>query len=367
VLAIRIIWFSHRDLKHPRSGGAEKTIYEVGRRLVQYGNDVKWISVATDSLPVTDVLSGIKVVRLPSNAFAHISVPIILRREKYEVVVDDMAHAVPWGSENFNHSRGTVFFHHLHRKSLKGQISLPAAFLVSGIEALYPFIYRHWPFVTESKSSFKDLKSIGINSDRILKIPPGLNVDDFMTFEKTEEPSLVYFGGMRDYKRPWESLYVLKDLITSYKDIHLFMVGSGPSLDRVREISKSIGVDKYVTFTGRLSDHQLKEIVGKAWVNVHSSLTEGFGFSIIEASAQGTPTVAYGVSGVSEAVEDGKNGILVEDGNRKLMVEAIIKIIDGYSGNWECSSQSVAKKYSWDNTADLWESHLEGVLNGNWQ
>ena len=30
---MKILWFAHRDIKHPSAGGAERTIYEVGRRL----------------------------------------------------------------------------------------------------------------------------------------------------------------------------------------------------------------------------------------------------------------------------------------------------------------------------------------------
>jgi glycosyltransferase involved in cell wall biosynthesis len=359
---MRILWFSHRDIKYPSSGGAEKTIYEVGRRLVLKGNEMKWFSVAADSLPVAETISGIDIVRLPSNILAHVYAPIILRKEKYDVVVDDMAHAVPWGSENFSHSKGTVFFRHLHRRSLKGQVSMPKAFLLSGIEALYPFLYRRWPFVTESESSIQDLENLGIEKRRIAKIYPGLGENDFLTFDKTETPSLVYFGGMRDYKRPWEPLYVLKELINAYQDIHLFMVGSGLSLQNVKEICQNTGLSRYVTFTGRLSDEELKQLVGRSWVNIHSSVTEGFGLSIVEASALGTPTVAYDVPGVNETVEDGKNGALVEEGNRKMMAESIMRIIGQYSDWWVKSSIDAARKYSWEKTARAWDKHLQTIV-----
>ena len=343
------------------SGGAERTIYEVGRRLINKGNELKWFSVVEGSLPTTEVISGISINRLPSNEIAHLLIPIILRREKHDVVVDDLGHAVPWGSEYFCKGVGTVFFHHLHKRSLKGQVSIPFRFMISEMESLYPIIYRKWPFVTESNSSIGDLISLGIRKDRIVKILPGLNPEDFRNSEKTKDPSIVYFGGFRNYKRPWEVLFVLREILKTRKEIHLYMVGNGPSLEKVKQIAKDIAVTEHVTFAGRLEENYLKRIVGQSWINIHSAVTEGFGFSILEASALGTPTVAYDVNGVNEAIENGVNGILVEDGNRNEMASAISKILDGYSGNWVSSSSKVAKKYSWDKTAEQWNSHLEHI------
>lgn len=343
---------------HPFAGGAERTIYEVGRRLTKYGHEVKWFSVKTGSLPFKEDCSGISIIRFPSNIIAHLMAPIMLQKEEYDVVVDDMGHAVPWGSENFANSKGTVFFRHLHRRTLKGQVSSTLGFLISGLEAFYPLIYRDWSFVTESNSSINDLVNLGIGRERIVKILPGLGEDNFGIYKKSSSPTIVYYGGMRDYKRPWEPLYVLKELIDTHPNTHLFMVGSGPALERVIETSKSVGVTEHVTFTGRLSTQELREIVGAAWMNIHSSLAEGFGLSIIEASALGTPTVAYDVPGVNETVDNGKNGVLVENGNSKLMAEAIIKVIDQYSDCWVQSPRDVARKYSWEKTARMWERHL---------
>ena len=96
-------------------------------------------------------------------------------------------------------------------------------------------------------------------------------------------------------------------------------------------------------------------------MNIHCSVTEGFCFSIIEASAVSTPIVAYKVPGVTEAMEDGKNGKLVEDGNRGQMAESIRNIMDQYPGSWVSSSIGPARKYSWDKTAFIWEKDLKAT------
>ncbi|MDP3741434.1 MAG: glycosyltransferase family 4 protein [bacterium] len=62
-------------------------------------------------------------------------------------------------------------------------------------------------------------------------------------------------------------------------------------------------------------------------IYVCSSAKEGFPYSILEAMAAGVPIVSTAVGGIPEAVEDGKDGLLVPPGSPQNLAEAIIKII----------------------------------------
>ena len=86
------------------------------------------------------------------------------------------------------------------------------------------------------------------------------------------------------------------------------------------------------------------------------------GFSILESSAAGTPTVAYDVPGVMDVVEDGLNGIKVKDGDKKALEEAAFTILTKPE-KWWSSSVKVAEKYSWDKTSELWIKLLQEVKN----
>ena len=357
------MWFNHRDIRHPLAGGAERTIYEIARRLVLSGHSVKWYSVSWKNAPPADMVSGIEISRIPCNAIAYLEVPALLRKENYDLVVDDLAHAAPWCSERFTKKPGTVYFRHLHRRSLPGQVGFPLRQVLTFSESLYPRIYRHWPFVTQSNSSIKDLTNLGIDRSRIAKIGGGITREFFGQYVKSPVPAVVYFGGMRDYKRPWECIYVFREVLRTFPDAQLSVVGTDPAIHRVRRAASEMGIEGRTKFTGKVSDQELAAISGRAWVNIHSSIVEGFGASIIEASASGTPTVAYNVPGVSEVVEHGINGMLVPDGDVKSMTEAVLEIMSSNTEEWASRSRSAAKKYSWDETARKWEDHLFRVLN----
>ena len=119
-------------------------------------------------------------------------------------------------------------------------------------------------------------------------------------------------------------------------------------------------MQNYAEFTGRISSEELSDIVASSWLNVHTSVTEGWGYSILEASAAGTPTVAYDVPGVKDAVEDGINGIKVKNGDRKTLAEAAYLILTNPE-KWWSSSVKVAQKYSWDKTTEHWVKLFEEI------
>jgi len=58
------------------------------------------------------------------------------------------------------------------------------------------------------------------------------------------------------------------------------------------------------------------------------SRREGFGMVIIEAAAMGVPSIGYNIYGISDAIEDGVSGILVEKNNIEKLSEAIAKFVD---------------------------------------
>ena len=60
---------------------------------------------------------------------------------------------------------------------------------------------------------------------------------------------------------------------------------------------------------------ELSELIRESWINLHFSVTEGWGYSILESSTSGTPTVAFKVPGVVDIVKDNFNGFLVKDIN----------------------------------------------------
>ena len=358
---MRILWLAHRDPLNPRAGGAERTIYEVCTRLAKKDHKITLLAGGWKGCSRSDNIQGITVYRFGSNVGPHLVLPIFLLKNRYDVIVNDLGHAVPWFSTTLLNRNNIAFFRHLHARSLPGQVNFIVAKLITSIEKCYFMLYHNSIFVTESSTSRNDLLRLGINNKRIIMKPPGVDHGLFHPATKTAYPSIVYFGGMRKYKRPQECVFLMKNLINRFGKIRLNIIGSGPEEEKMRRLSTEMNLQDFISFKGRVSNEELSSIVASSWLNIHTAVTEGWGLSILEASAAGTPTVAYEVPGVADAIENGFNGLKIKNGDRGALTEAALSILTNPE-KWWYSSLEVANKYSWDTTALSWEDLMKKII-----
>jgi glycosyltransferase involved in cell wall biosynthesis len=82
----------------------------------------------------------------------------------------------------------------------------------------------------------------------------------------------------------------------------LLVVGDGPELRRLRKLAGPT-----VTFTGRVSDERVADLLARARALVVTA-TEEFGIAAVEALAAGRPVIALGEGGVRESVTEGVTG-----------------------------------------------------------
>lgn len=355
---MNILWLNHRDPKHPKAGGAERTIYEVAKRLVLQGNEVILYCPKWEGSSSEDKMDGIRIIRKGNNFTTHLFLPIFLLKNKFDVVINDLAHGIPWISSVFLEKKNIVFFRHLHARSLPGQVNIILAKIITFMEKMYPYIYRNAKIVTESTTSEEDLLKLGFIKSNIVRIPPGVDLNTFYPGEKTENVQLIYFGGFRRYKRPEFILSVYEELVGQIHDLKIVVTGDGPLLEKIK--NEALIKNYNIIFKGKVEQDELSRLIRESWVNLHFSITEGWGLSIMEASASGTPTIAFKVPGVVDTIENNYNGFLVNniDEFKKLLLETIYKNIE-YSKN----SRAFAERFNWDTTEELWRNAIISILD----
>lgn len=357
-ICMRIVWTSLRDLKNPSAGGAERTTFEVARRLVERGHEIYHLVPLFRGSSRTETWDGVRVMRLAGASLMHPQVQWFLkRRGPFDVVVDDLAQVVPLVGELFCPTKGIAFFRHLHRRTLVGQVRPPFPVLLSLVERQYHFLYPSWGFVTESDSSVDDLEHLDIPKSRVRQIPPGVELEKFTPGEGSSSPSLVYFGGFREYKRPQDALRVLAAVRQAGIDASMTLVGDGPSRKGCEAVAAALEVTESVSFVGKVSDEELVNIIRRSWVNIHCATAEGWCLSAMEAAACGVPTAGYSVPGLRDSVSIGKSALLARDGDIADLSRCVRQLIEEYP-KWKGSARAHACRFPWTSTVNEWESAL---------
>jgi glycosyltransferase involved in cell wall biosynthesis len=108
-------------------------------------------------------------------------------------------------------------------------------------------------------------------------------------------------------------------------EIRLRLVGDGPSLSDLKQLSRSLGVAAQVDFVGALSSDRVRAEMQAADALVLASRFETFGVVVIEALACGLPVVCTASGGPDHLVEP-SNGLLVRCGDAAALCEALLRM-----------------------------------------
>lgn len=101
------------------------------------------------------------------------------------------------------------------------------------------------------------------------------------------------------------------------------VAGTGPSLESIQREFAKRDIAERLTHVGQLVRHELASVYAAMDVFAFASQSETQGMVLTEAMAAGTPVVAVDASGVREVVRSCVNGILLENEDSALFVEAL--------------------------------------------
>jgi glycosyltransferase involved in cell wall biosynthesis len=115
-----------------------------------------------------------------------------------------------------------------------------------------------------------------------------------------------------------------------------------------------------VEFLGFVSEEEKLELLQRAWIHVLTSPKEGWGISVLEAAACGTPSVASDSPGLRDSVRDGETGLLVPHGDVGALAEALARLVEERPTREAMGerARSWATEHEWDGVSLRWEALL---------
>lgn len=353
---LNILIFNWRDLSHVWAGGAEVYIHELASRWVKEGNSVTIFCGNDNKNPRNEIVDGMQIVRRGGfyTVYAWAALYYVLKfKRQYDVIVDS-ENGVPFFSPIFSTKPVVLLAHHVNQQIFLDHLPFPRAQLARFIEAkVMPFLYRNAPFVTVSESSKQELIKTNIAKvNQIQIVNPGIEVPK-VSYKKTAHPTVIYFGRLKPYKNIDIAIRAFAKILPKFPKAELYIAGEGDSMDTLVKTAKKLHIEKNVTFFGKVSEERKWKLLAQSWVAVQPSQVEGWGITVIEANAVGTPVIASNVNGLRDSIVNGKTGILVSLRNVAETANAMTKVLEDKKLRNELSTNALewSRKFSWNGSA----------------
>lgn len=323
---MRILLLNWRDIRSARGGGAERVTHDVARGLVELGHAVSWLSSRTDDLPPTEVIDGVRIIRRGSELTTRFFAPRTARQVEPDVVLEEI-NTLPYLSPLWSKAPVLLYMNQLARDVWWYEAPFAVAAVGYVAEPLYLQVYRRCDAVTISVSSRDDLRQVGIGGT-ISIAPMVADVERVAVLgQKPRTGALVAVGRLTPSKRYDHAIAALARLRLRYPSATLTLIGDGRSRQSLERAAEAAGVARAVRFAGRVSEAEKSLILTASDVLVGTSVREGWGLTVTEAAARGTPSVVYDIPGFRDSVVDGRTGLLVP-ANSESLAYGVSRLLD---------------------------------------
>lgn len=353
----RIHILAWRDLDDPEAGGSELHADRVARLWAEAGIEVAMRTSAAAGAPEQTARGGYRAVRRAGRyaVFPRAALAEIGGRHGPRDGLVEIWNGVPFFAPLWARGPRVTWLHHAHTDMWPMVMGRrPAALGVRLERDFAPRFYRGTAIVTLSESSRRHLiDNFGFRADRVRVIPPGVDERFRPGGPRSEQPVLVAVARLMPPKgldrviRIAARLRERRDL----KALKLVIAGEGYQRGELEGLVDSLDAGEWCDLAGRVDDDALVGLYRRAWALVSCSVSEGWGLTVTEAAACGTPAVASRIQGHLDAVADGVTGHLAESDDEFLA--ALARVLTDHEHRRRLSEAALERSagYTWERTA----------------
>jgi glycosyltransferase involved in cell wall biosynthesis len=224
--------------------------------------------------------------------------------------------------------------------------------------------------VTVSEFTCRDaIDHYGVPSAKIRVVYPGYDPSLFSrngddpSPRRSEAPYFLYVGNLLPHKNVLRLLDATA-MVRRRRPCRLVIRGEGRTayVRALRERVETLGLADVVTFLGYVNERSLRNLYTGAAGFVLPSLGEGFGLTILEAMACGTPVVAAGGSSLPEVAGDA--ALVVDPYDAVGLADAMFRVLtdDGLRKRLRQLGLARVASFSWRSTAETVSTLLDEKL-----
>jgi len=351
----RVHMLAWRDLDDPEAGGSEVHADNVATLWAQAGIEVLHRTSYAAGRPPKAVRHGYEVVRKAGRYLVFprsVAAELAGRHGRRDGLVE-IWNGMPFLSPLWCRGPRSVWLHHVHGPMWG--MTLPPSLARAGVlleERIAPKFYRRSPIVTLSESSKAELVAeLGFSADRVAVVPPGIDAKFSPGGTRSATPLVVAVGRLvpvKDFPRLVRVMAGVRDRVPG---VRLVIVGEGYERDRIEAEIRAHDLDDVVELAGRIGDDELIDLYRSAWTVASVSVREGWGMTLTEAAACGTPAVATRISGHADAAPHGRSSLLADTDDE--LRDALVAVLsdDELRARLQRGALERAAELTWDATA----------------
>jgi len=344
-----------RDLEDVEAGGSEVHADEIAQRWAAAGLDVTLRTSRAHGHLADARRHGYRVIRRAGRHTVFLDAPVqeLLRRAGRRDGLLEVWNGLPFFAPVWARGPRATFIHHVHADMWRPVMSPGLARLGEVLELrVCPPLYRHARILTPSESSKAQIvERLRIPAAQVEAVPNGVDRRFVPGTSKAEAPTAITVGRLVPHKRVDELVRAAAAIRASLPTFRLVVVGEGYERPRLEQLIEELGAWEFVELLGHVRSEDLVERYQQAWVTVSASSDEGWGMTLTEAAACGTPAVATRIPGHVDSVQDGRSGLLVDRLDE--LAPAILRVLrdEELRARLGRGALERAASLSWDTTA----------------
>ena len=214
---------------------------------------------------------------------------------------------------------------------------------------------RYVVLTKEDRGLWKELDNVEVIPNPITFVPS--------VFSTCTNYDVIAVGRYIDQKGYDMLITAWKQVTAVYPNWKLHIWGEGELREQLQSQIEMLGLEKSCFLEGRTDN--VAEKYAENSIYVLSSRFEGFALVMIEAMACGLPVVAYACPcGPRDLIQDGVNGLLVENGNIHELAQKIIYMIGHEEERKEMGQNAIksVNRLQIDKVALQWKRLFEKLL-----
>ena len=141
-----------------------------------------------------------------------------------------------------------------------------------------------------------------------------------------------------------------------FRGARLTVAGSGPELERLRELANGLSLGDSVHFPGRIDNADIPALYAAADCLVNPSTVDNMPNSILEAFASGVPVVSTNAGGIPDMAADGVSALLAPVGDDGAIARQVVRVLQdpALAAALRRAGLAEAEKYGWQRVKMQW-------------